>query len=405
MGQVKLKKIKGKANYYYTSLGKALRLSTGISINDSDITGKGEIKQSFLTKNPPIVAKLQYINQLVDNYVIKNKVNPSIDYIKEQINKDITAHKKDNTDLLSYYSAFYNHKKDKIETEKRSYHTLKAYKSSWNSLIDYQTYRDKTLTINDITNDFVDDYSKVLTIKRKNTTKKKYYSKGLAPNSAQKRLDDLFTFFRYLVDEKIIKSIPKTKQLKINRPIKVVLNNDEVLDFYAHNSPDIKLNRIKDIFIFCCYTGFRFGDLTTLKKIDFFKKKNGSYFVRKMSNKTGVYVSIPLNDIALEIATKLKFNFKTEINVIFNKKLKQIAKESNLFNYKELKNDIEYDKYELITCHTGRHSFITNLIKASVSINYIMGMTGHQKLETLNKYIQDREPEDNTIVNKAFLYK
>jgi integrase len=84
--------------------------------------------------------------------------------------------------------------------------------------------------------------------------------------------------------------------------------------------------------------------------------------------------------------------------------LKIVCKESGLFNeitrIKNKETQTYMFKYETITGHKGRDTFITNLIE-NTPINEIMKYTGHTKVSTLMKYV-DKSRKVNSNYVKIF---
>ena len=99
---------------------------------------------------------------------------------------------------------------------------------------------------------------------------------------------------------------------------------------------------------------------------------------------------------------KLKKIIKS--NQSFNENLKIVCKESGLFNeitrIKNKETQTYMFKYETITGHKGRDTFITNLIE-NTPINEIMKYTGHTKVSTLMKYV-DKSRKVNSNYVKIF---
>ena len=86
--------------------------------------------------------------------------------------------------------------------------------------------------------------------------------------------------------------------------------------------------------------------------------------------------------------------------------LHDLLKESNLFSEVTLAEDAEtgrqLKRYELLSMHRGRDTFITNLINI-VPLHELMSYTSHEKLSTLQKYIdytRDINPEYVKIFDK-----
>jgi len=100
-----------------------------------------------------------------------------------------------------------------------------------------------------------------------------------------------------------------------------------------------------------------------------------------------------------------KYNYKLPYHLKPNIDIKDALEITELFdeptNIVDKKTGNEKLKYECISMHKGRDSFITNLVD-STPLNTLMKYTGHSKLSTLQGYIDtNREVETDPII-KAF---
>jgi len=396
MANVIIKEYRGKLIYYYTNKGRLFRESSGVVITKNNLNVSGEVKQSFINNHQLVIDRLAYLNKIVDDYILDNKIKPPVDYLKEVLKGNIHRVEKKNKPLIDYYTEFYNDRKREYTLNKdKSITTLKDYKSCFNSLIDYELYYDVVLKPTNVNEEFVREYMYFMREKRVNTNEKQYLTRGgLKNNSLKKRFDSLYSFFRFLQERDLIKHLPKREKLSKPEIEKVVLTKREILDFYNFQHENENYNKVKDIFVFSCYTGFRFSDLKSMESEHYFKR-NDFYFIKKRAEKTKKFVNVPLNKVALEIAKKYNFNFKIGSNQNFNRVLKDVAEDSELFN------DYLFgkEKYKQLSCHCARHSFINCLINSNIPVGNVMKLTGHEKLETLNVYIEKKEPENNEDVN------
>ena len=160
------------------------------------------------------------------------------------------------------------------------------------------------------------------------------------------------------------------------------------------------LERVRDLFIVGCYTGLRFSDFSELKKENIVGK---TFKVKTI--KTNEWVTIPLIDIVQNIMNKYKENGnslpKSCVNQTMNKHLKEIGRRAKI-NDSFLKvrtkgrERVEqtFCKYELITTHTARRSFATNMFKRGVPSRVIMKITGHRTERAFSTYIKVSQDEN-----------
>ena len=142
-----------------------------------------------------------------------------------------------------------------------------------------------------------------------------------------------------------------------------------------------RLETVKDIFIFCCFTGLAFTDVQHLTPEHILCDNKGEYWIRKPREKTTNMCNIPLLEIPLKLIDKYKHHPECERkNIVFpvpsnqrmNRYLKEIA-------------DLCGIKKNLST-HVARHSFTCIALANKVSMESIAKMLGHSNIKTTKIY-------------------
>ena len=130
------------------------------------------------------------------------------------------------------------------------------------------------------------------------------------------------------------------------------------------------------MFLFSCYTGLRFSDLSALRK-DNIQSINGEKWLNVTMQKTKQSIQIPLfllfDNKPIEIIERYiepdrKYIFDDLTNQYVNRKLKELAKLVGIE-----KN---------VTFHTARHTQATYLLYKGVNVTTVQKLLGHKKLET-----------------------
>jgi integrase len=186
---------------------------------------------------------------------------------------------------------------------------------------------------------------------------------------------------------------PEFKKLSEQTP-DVYLTEKELEDIIDLTLPG-RQAIVRDWFILDCYTGLRVSDLVLLEK------KNITGKMITISNeKTGARVVIPIHRAVQAILTRYKGFPPKVTDVEINKTIKAIARKAGItspFLYTVTKGgrreDHYFQKWEMVSCHTSRRSFITNLLKSGVSESLVMSMTGLKSHKTLSLY-NKMTPED-----------
>jgi site-specific recombinase XerD len=156
---------------------------------------------------------------------------------------------------------------------------------------------------------------------------------------------------------------------KDNESDGVYLNESEIKRIYDLDlSHDNDLDNIRDLLVIASYTGLRVSDLMTSLKFENIKNE----FIEIRTKKTNSYVKIPLHKYVREILNKRfgQLPSKTSSST-YNRKIKLVCRlaeiDNQIYGFKmnpetRRKEFAYYPKFELITSHTGRRSFVSNHI-------------------------------------------
>ena len=194
----------------------------------------------------------------------------------------------------------------------------------------------------------------------------------------------------------------KTTQKKI-----IFLTPEELKKIKEFNIPQTKkyLERVRDVFLFSCYSGIRYSDAFNLKKTDI----KDAYF-EITTVKTNDSLIIELNKNTKEILEKYKdipFQGNKALPVISNQrmneyiqelgKLTEIEEPIRITYYKgnERKDEV-IPKHKLLSTHAGRRTFICNALSLGIPVNVVMKWTGHSDYKSMKPYI---DIADNIKVN------
>jgi site-specific recombinase XerD len=159
------------------------------------------------------------------------------------------------------------------------------------------------------------------------------------------------------------------------------LSEDELNSLMQKQFQMERLQQVKDVYLFCCFTGLAFVDVKSLKQSDI-EEKNGELWIKKKRQKTKNWCNIPLLAPAIKILEKYK-NYPQCIEegrvlpVLTNQKMNAYLKEIA---------DITGIKKSLST-HTARHTFATTVTLANqVSMEVVSKMLGHSSIDMTKKY-------------------
>lgn len=160
--------------------------------------------------------------------------------------------------------------------------------------------------------------------------------------------------------------------------------------------PQPYLERVRDVFVFCCFTSLRYSDVANLKKSDIHK----DYFIINII-KTGAEVKIELNDYSRAVLEKYKDAILPNNKALptihiskFNQFLRKVAHIAGInSNYKRVyyigseRHEVSGEKWEFITSHCARRTFVVNALYLGIPAEVIMRWTGHSDYDAMKPYI------------------
>ncbi|GHB45697.1 site-specific integrase [Mongoliitalea lutea] len=238
-------------------------------------------------------------------------------------------------------------------------------------------------------------------------------------NTVGKYIQVLKTFLLYATENGYNTNMFfQSKQFKSHKVagFSIYLNENEVQKIFELDlSKEPHLERVRDLFVVGCWTGLRFSDFTTIRpeniKDRFFEIK---------TFKTGEKVVIPIHPMVKAIMAKYEGKHSNSLppaisNQKMNSYLKEIAQRVDILRTQVeverikggLKTSTKMQKYELVTTHTARRSFATNVYKSGFPAISLMKITGHRTEKSFLLYIKVT-PEENAKQlldhwNKSFL--
>lgn len=349
-----------------------------------------KLKQSASEINTDLLRQYTEIQNVFKEYEVQD-ILPTVKQIKDAFNarmrKQSAEVKEAGTEdpTISFWEAFGLFVKECrlqnnwAESTSKKFATVKNHLNEFNAALSFDTFTEEGMK------DYVDFLRK----------------KDMRNSSVSKQIAFLKWFLRWCTKKGYCHNTayedfnPKLK----SAPKKVIfLTNDELNKLKTVEIPHNKqyLERVRDVFLFCCFSGLRYSDVYNLKRSDV-KPDH----IEITTVKTADSLIIELNNHSKAILEKYKdihFEDHKALPVISNQKmnvyLKELGELAEINDpvretfYKGSKRiDIVTPKYALLGTHAGRRTFICNALALGIPAQVVMKWTGHSDYKAMKPYI------------------
>lgn len=274
--------------------------------------------------------------------------------------------------------------------------TPETYRICLDKLKDFGVKAKRKIDFDDINLEFYDDFVAYLS------------ECGYKRNYIGKQIRTLKTFLNEALERGLTKNIAhKSRRFTApsERVSNIYLSLEELDELYALDlTSQPRLENVRDLFVFGCYTGLRFSDFTMVKSQDI---DLGEKLIEIQTQKTKELVAIPIYPITEQIIAKYRDKTQNSLptsisNQKFNNYIKEVAQKLNTLNTKiseELwlngKRVVKtYYKWEKVSSHTARRSFATNMFILGYRAQTIMKITGHRTESSFMAYLK-MSPREN----------
>jgi len=163
---------------------------------------------------------------------------------------------------------------------------------------------------------------------------------------------------------------------------RTALTDAELKAMFERQFPAERLNIVKDIFLFSCYTGLAYADVKKLKRSEIIIGIDGEKWLVSKRQKTDIAARIPLLPPALMIIDKYSEHRQCSdgirvLPVLSNQKMNSYLKE--IADLCAINKNLTY--------HIARHTFATTItLSNGVPIETVSKMLGHRNLKTTQHY-------------------
>jgi len=392
---------------YIRSKNERLKYYTGQSIEPRfwDFENQKAVKVKHAPEFNSTLLDIQSKAEIVTNRLkVELKNIPSPEQIRDELNKIYNVDKleiKQETDKKDFMS-FFAHvmEQTKIRSNSKTNKplaatTTKAFKQTLRVLTEFQSKKKFKLEFENIDRDFYDSF-------------KNYMEKELqfSVNTIGKHIKQIKTVLNEATELGINTNLRyKAKHFKVitEDVNNIYLNESELMDLRNLDlSKNERLAKVRDLFLIGCWTGLRFSDFTRLTVESITNDEEGNHYFNITTQKTETEVSIPIFPELMPVLNQYggikNLSLPKGIsNQKMNEYLKELAEKVESLNVPFVKDMTKAGikltsnkmKWELISTHTARRSFATNMFNRQPEhVSLIKSITGHKTDEEFYKYIK-----------------
>jgi len=273
----------------------------------------------------------------------------------------------------------------KLIGKENSYATYQKYNTAKNH---FQSFLQMKYQLNDVSIKAV-DYQMIQQYSIYLKTEK-----GCSFNTATKFLQNLKTITSISIRSGwLVKDPFNGISLTLKEVDRPYLSFEELQRLIEFNSVFDRLNRVRDFFVFSCYTGLAYIDVKKLKRAEIEGNDEMGFWIRTRRQKTGGRANIPLLDIPMSIIRnycqlELLDAEDPILPILSNQKMNAYLKE--LADLCNIQKQLSY--------HVARHTFATTVTMMNgVPIETVSKMLGHKNIHSTQHYarIVDKKVGDD----------
>ena len=380
-----------KRIFYY--VGYRIDESKWINDRATDGTRIQQAKKNTFNKRgesaTEINMRLREIKQAIENVFHRlevNDVRPTTNVVRDELKKELDEEARANRPLIEYYAQF-------IEETKDNNTWTKATVTKHNTLISHIQGYKKHLEFDDITEDFFNAFIRYL-----------INEKNLSNPYVVKLIKNFKTFLNWATKKGYNKTTayktfePQLKGVSTSDKTNIIaLSPEEYMHLYNLPIKSPCLERVRDVFCFCCATSLRYSDVKNLKWSNVKEDR-----IELVTIKTDDPIIIYFNDLSYPIIKKYERFKDVSDNVLpvisnqkYNDYLKELGKLAGLdqpttkviFKGSE-RIERTVPKYELLTSHVARKTFVTLALYKGIPAEIVRSFTGHKDAKVMERYFK-----------------
>lgn len=356
---------------------KSFTVSTGKSISEERWRETDNLRR-LLRQD-----KEKVLKEYLDLFILKiEKIHNQIERFQEEVSIEefkLKVFGKEIEDvkpsILSIIEVHNSHFAKLVEIGERSKASLQKYArvKELIRLFNLKTYGQDNIQLDKINNSYI--YNLESYLKFESEFKGKL---GIKNNSVVKYFKNLKTICNYAIKMELIEKNPFNSYGGKIKVIEATYLTEEELERIETKIFKIdRLERVKDIFLFSCYTGYAPVDALKLTRKNIIQDADKNLWIKTNRQKTGTKANVPVLPQVLKIINKYQFDSDLLLPKISNQKMNAYLK--------EIAEIIGIDKN--LTWYVARHTFATTVTLGNgIKIENVSSMLGHTTIKQTQHY-------------------
>lgn len=358
---------------------KQISMSTGQAISKerwtstNNLRNQLKIEKEIVMKNLLDLFQLNAAKKFTELFRIDPEVN--LQLLKAELTGKVKIDQPEGPtiiEIMETYNIFFT---KRVNSGERASASLQKYKRAKDLLLDFITitYKKEDMSASEISSSFVFKLEQFL--KYESSFKDQ---KGIKNNSVVKYMKMYKTACNYAIKmDLIIKNPFNVYDGRLSVKDAVFLTQLELNTIENKIFSTPRLEKVKDIFLFSCYTGYAPVDAMDLTERNLSEDSNGNLWIMTSRAKTAIRANVPVLPTVEKIISKYKNQHKGLIPKISNQKMNAYLK--------EIADTCGIDKH--LTWYVARHTFATTVTLGNgVRLENVSAMMGHTNTKQTQHY-------------------
>ncbi|RXM44200.1 site-specific integrase [Flavobacterium sp. YO64] len=358
---------------------KQISMSTGQTItkerwtSTNNLRNQLKIEKEIVIKNLLDLFQLNAAKKFTELFRIDPEVN--LQLLKAELTGKVKIDQPEGPSLIQIMDTYNKFFTKRVNSGERAAASLQKYKRAKDLLLDFiaSTYKKGDMPASEISSSFVFKLEQFLKYESsfKNQT-------GIKNNSVVKYMKMYKTACNYAIKmDLIIKNPFNVYDGRLSVKDAVFLTQLELNTIENKIFSTPRLEKVKDIFLFSCYTGYAPVDALDLSERNLSEDSNGNLWIMTSRAKTAIRANVPALPTVEKIISKYKNQQKGLIPKISNQKMNAYLK--------EIADLCGIDKH--LTWYVARHTFATTVTLGNgIRLENVSAMMGHTNTKQTQHY-------------------